>query len=59
LFLVVGKVDGSLRRGSRGDVVADGGQRGLVAFGAWRQVPWVEKAVAGLLRSATWAVVAC
>jgi hypothetical protein len=38
---------------------ACGGRRGLVASAAWRLVSWVEKTVVGLLRTVTWAVVAC
>jgi hypothetical protein len=48
-----------LRCGSRDGVVAGGGRWDLVASGAWRQVPWVEKVVVGLLRSVTWAAMAC
>jgi hypothetical protein len=69
LLLVVGPVGGGLRRGSCGGVVVGGGRRGMVTFGAWWPVLWVEKAVVGLLRSAgslptswwaaTWTAAAC
>jgi hypothetical protein len=47
-----------LRRDSRGGVVTGNRRWGLVASGTWRQVPWVEKVVVGLLRLTTWAAMA-
>jgi hypothetical protein len=58
LFLVVGKTyDVALAMAWLPAVGS--GRWGLVASGAWRQVPWVEKVVVGLLRSVTWAAMAC